>query len=139
MTRKVCFKCKVEKSLDKFYRHKMMGDGHLGKCKECTKDDVRNHRRENDSVREYDRRRYHDDVERRRKNQEGCARRRKENPDQYHAHSMVSNAVRDGRLARPDRCSRCNEKAPKIEGHHEDYSKPLEVIWLCALCHRRYT
>jgi hypothetical protein len=50
----------------------------------------------------------------------------------------VSNAVRDGRLDRPNRCSRCNEKG-RIEGHHEDYSKPLEVIWLCTLCHRRYT
>jgi len=36
---KKCFKCNVEKELTEFYKHGAMGDGHLGKCKECTKAD----------------------------------------------------------------------------------------------------
>lgn len=38
---KICFKCSVEKPATSFYKHKAMGDGYLGKCKDCTKNDTR--------------------------------------------------------------------------------------------------
>jgi hypothetical protein len=41
METKVCFKCHIEKPLDKFYKHPQMGDGHLNKCKECTIQDTK--------------------------------------------------------------------------------------------------
>ena len=39
---KVCFKCKVEKSIGSFYKHKGMKDGHLNKCIDCAKTDSDN-------------------------------------------------------------------------------------------------
>lgn len=41
MNTKQCFKCNTIKSLNEFYKHKKMPDGHLNKCKICTKEDVR--------------------------------------------------------------------------------------------------
>lgn len=59
-----------------------------------------------------------------------------------HAHMAVLNAIRTGALTRPATCSECG-KLPtgksKIHGHHRDYLKPLEVVWLCTKCHRSAT
>jgi hypothetical protein len=55
---KRCFKCGVVKVFDAFYVHKAMKDGHLNKCKECTKIYVARYRNENlDRIREYERER----------------------------------------------------------------------------------
>lgn len=35
---KICFICNTKKPLDDFYKHKKMSDGHLNKCKSCTKE-----------------------------------------------------------------------------------------------------
>ena len=50
------------------------------------------------------------------------------------AHNALQQAVKKGLLKRPSTCSVCGAGG-KIVGHHEDYRKPLSVIWLCATCH----
>tara|TARA_R110000868_G_scaffold133217_4_gene344732 strand:- start:1541 stop:2155 length:615 start_codon:yes stop_codon:yes gene_type:complete len=57
-------------------------------------------------------------------------------PEKKKAVASVNNAIMYGKMIRPSKCSRCpNEN--NIEGHHTDYSKPLEVIWLCRKCHNK--
>ena len=52
----------------------------------------------------------------------------------YKARQTFYLAVKNGKIIRPTSCSRCNSIC-KPHGHHEDYSKPLEVVWLCKACH----
>jgi hypothetical protein len=55
-------------------------------------------------------------------------------PEKYKASQDVKLALKSGVVKRPGNCSQC-QKECKPEGHHEDYSKPLEVVWLCKSCH----
>lgn len=55
---------------------------------------------------------------------------------QHNVHAAVNRALRRGLLARPGNCERCGAKEDRIEAHHDDYEKPLEVMWLCVACHR---
>ena len=54
--------------------------------------------------------------------------------------SWASQAVRlyvaTGLLKRPKTCQRCGVYGVRILAHHEDYSRPHDVIWLCDKCHR---
>jgi len=62
--------------------------------------------------------------------------------DEHHrlkvfAKNQVMIEIRKGNIKRPHYCSKCGKFGLRIEGHHEDYDKPLEVIWLCRACHRK--
>jgi hypothetical protein len=133
---KKCFKCGQVKDLSLFYKHEAMTDGHLGKCKKCTKADVAKHRLANiDKIRKYD-------LDRaklpHRKLSAAKYRKkfRRENPLAGPAHCMVARAIKDGKIKKPKKCSRCDKKG-KVLAHHKDYYKPLEVIWVCQVCHKQ--
>lgn len=53
------------------------------------------------------------------------------------AYNAVRRAIRAGLLIRPEHCASCGQGSLHIEASHDDYSKPLEVVWLCRSCHRR--
>jgi hypothetical protein len=55
---------------------------------------------------------------------------------QKKATQIVRQAIRSGAL-KIENCVVCGKRR-QIEAHHEDYSKPLEITWLCRPCHRAY-
>jgi hypothetical protein len=131
---KRCFKCGTEKPRTEFYAHPQMGDGLLGKCKDCAKYDVKLDRQTNPHAREYDRQRAsqpHRVALRARVCKEWDARF----PDRARAHNVAGAAVKSGKLIRPVTCEGCGLKKKRIEKHHPDYAQPLVVVWLCKTCH----
>jgi hypothetical protein len=133
---KTCFKCGEEKPLSHFYKHPRMKDGHVNKCKDCNKKDVVQNRLDNlDYYRQYDRERAKLDHRK-----ELRARRKqlylKNNPERYKANSAVNNAVRDGKIVKPEGCWFCGSQMGVV-GHHSSYDRPLDVTWLCSSCHSR--
>jgi len=129
---KTCFKCKIEKPIDEFYKHPQMGDGHLNKCKECTKRDVSVYRMKNPEL----------VLARYRAKYKGEFRQRmlksardwgKSHQHLRSAHDKVQAAVRSGDLVRRP-CEFCG--CAVSVAHHEDYAKPLDVMWLCNPCHK---
>lgn len=59
---------------------------------------------------------------------------RREHPERWRAWCAVKRAVRKGILVKPDTCEKCGLSCIP-EAHHHDYSKRLEIIWLCRPCH----
>lgn len=121
----ICRGCGADKPLSEYY------ESNKARCKECVKASVRLRRATNPKVQEYDRKRGN------RQGIEYVRQYREQNPKKYAAHIWINNAVRDGRLTKPDCCSECSGTL-QIEGHHDDYDKITEVRWLCALCHKRW-
>lgn len=58
------------------------------------------------------------------------------NKEKRRAHVVLHRAIKKGIIVRSSVCEKCNEQC-KADGHHENYSKPLQVVWLCRKCHSR--
>lgn len=117
-------------------------------CKECTKVRVRRNRMVKiDYYREFDRRRA--DLPHRIEARKAYAQTQKgkdalalgskawakRNPIKKAASTAVNNAIRDGRLIRQP-CEVCGHEI--AQAHHDDYSKPLDVRWLCTTHHAEW-
>jgi hypothetical protein len=132
---KKCFKCGKKKDISQFYTHKEMGDGHLGKCKTCTKKDVKDRYKDPEArkrIAEYERLRFKN-PERKAKIKEYRKNRRNKHKGKHRANNQVTNAIRNGKLVRKP-CEVCGSS--KSQAHHPDYRKPLYVKWLCFRHHR---
>ena len=132
---KSCKKCKATKDNSEFYACKRNKDGLFGSCKECIKLAVRENRKKRyDQYSEYERKRYQENEDRRKRLQNGAKIWRQKNPIAYKAQTKVGNALRDGKLEK-EPCLFCG--CEQVHAHHNDYQKPLDVVWLCPKCHQR--
>lgn len=59
---------------------------------------------------------------------------RKKEPIKEAARSILKFNIQQGKIVRPTRCEDC-QKECKPQAHHHDYSKPIEVKWVCSACH----
>jgi hypothetical protein len=111
-----------------------MKDGHVNKCKKCNKKDVIDNRNKKiDYYKNYDLQR--NETQKRRDDQLKYTQEyRKRNPEAYKSHIIVNNAIRSGKLIKLP-CCVCGSISS--QAHHEDYSKPLDVIWVCAKHHHQ--
>ena len=145
----LCIKCDKEQPESEYYRSTLRANG-TGECKACTRARVTANREAKiDYYQEYDRNRGNlpHRVEARKEYQQTDQGKkalvrshkawRNRNPAIYQAHSMVNNAVRDGKLFKPSQCEDCNDETT-LHGHHCDYNKPLDVMWLCDPCHKQW-
>lgn len=146
---KRCFKCLCEKPLEAFYKHAAMADGRLGKCKECTKNDAKEHRQQNlEKVRAYDRLRgsmphrvaarrdYMQTAEGKDAHRRALVASALRHPERQSARNKLAKAIRTGKVIPWPVCAvpEC-DRTP--QAHHADYSRPLDVVWLCASHHHQ--
>jgi hypothetical protein len=146
-----CFDCGISKSIEEYY-YEYSKRGHTRLCKDCIKQrrkgytvypltesgkikhalKQREYVEKNITiVRERQKQEYYKHQEER---IERVRQYRIDNPDKEYAHGCIRNALKFGKIKRPSICSKCGKEC-KPAGHHPDYSKPLEVVWLCRKCH----
>jgi hypothetical protein len=136
-----CKECLEQKSINDYYA------SNKSSCKTCVAKGVRENRYKNiDYYRSYDRYRYRIDENRKEhcrnagknfdkeKKIEAQRVSRKNNPEKYLARQRVKRALEKSKITKDDKCFFC-EKDKELQAHHHDYSKPLDVFWLCSTCH----
>jgi hypothetical protein len=148
---KACKGCGIEKPLDLFHKQPKTKDGHVNFCMVCISEKRKVFRQNNkELLSERDKKRANEPKRAARHREylksylltERGKEVRKKSMSNYNeryplrkaAHILTSRAIRTGKLVNPKTCSEC-QSAESIQAHHDDYTKPLSVRWLCLSCH----
>ena len=141
-TVKQCRRCGVTQSLNEFYEHPMMLDKHLNICKSCKKADSKKYRVTvpTEIMAGWKSKYRHSDTYRVLISTEAYKEARKvagrlyikKYPEKFKAQGVVRYAMRKGVLL-PQPCEICEDVL--VNAHHDDYSNPLQVRWLCRFHH----
>lgn len=121
---KICPKCNEEKSLKTGF-WMVYGRNYASYCKKCSRIFGRK------SDKEYQRKKRSANPEKKLKENREY---REKYPERYSAQKRISADIVSGKIKKQP-CVICGIKP--AYAHHEDYSKPLEIIWLCPSCHKR--
>lgn len=132
MAAKICFKCEVKKELSEFYVHKEMADGHLNKCKDCTKKDVKDKYNENVLIPGYIEKERKRGRQKHHRLYKGMGRSRPVNNDRWSA------KYPEKRYA-SNRSQHLKPPTAGVEKHHWNYSEAhqKDVIWLTKKEHMK--
>ena len=120
---KICNRCGVDKELVAYSPFKRGSQGVHGTCKACRNVEAGAKYREANPKKHGPRRSSYSYTR-------GWRAR---NPEQARANDLVAKHLKRGSLVAGP-CARCG-KAGKVQAHHEDYSRPLDIVWLCYECH----
>ena len=120
---KECFKCHIVKPLSDFYPHKRMADGYLGKCKVCNRIDSATQLEKNKLNPEWL------DKEKERVRLKQLKLKGKPRTIIY---AEIKRKITNGEINKLP-CAVCGNA--KAQGHHEDYTKPFDLVWLCTRHH----
>lgn len=133
-----CGTCKTYKPEGDFYIDVKTTSGVASVCKAChIKASMRT--RDKDNARETNaahmrRARKENPDKFRERDREASKKKRQKSPEKVAARAAVNNAIKRGEIVKPSACEQCG-KEKRLTGHHDDYSKPLTVRWLCYSCH----
>jgi len=150
---KRCRRCWAVKLASEFTRDSSRPDGLSRNCRKCDAERSKQRRlRDGDLLRVRERQRYSADPDRQRKaaaeyrrsdrgkrlNARAVQRYRARNAEKHAAHVEVRKAIAAGILTKPDRCelAHLGGCSGRLEAHHHDYTRPLEVRWLCVSHHQ---
>ena len=148
---KICSKCLEEKDNSSFWKRNNRKSGVNSECKDCAKSRRTKSYKENIIKCREKRKEYYNknrdklcggqvesqkgNVRYRKYQNKYLTRKRKQGDIRFIARQILGLAVKAGMLKKPEVCSTCFCYG-RIEGHHMDYMKPLDIVWVCSKCHK---
>jgi hypothetical protein len=134
---KRCRTCKTELPLLAFARHNGSQDGYRQHCRECLRTGRRQPTRETEEQRTQ-RKRRQSRKKWQRSHLEALARHQARFPKAAAATRAVQAGIKAGRITPAKECQAIDcTVSGRLEAHHNDYTRPLEVLFVCPAHHRR--
>ncbi|KKM90366.1 hypothetical protein LCGC14_1239320 [marine sediment metagenome] len=137
MKKLLCSICRKEKTVKEFRKAKSRKSGRSSWCNPCAAQYNTSWRKRNLAKARQSGRNYAKRLHARLK-KEGTpyySEPRSRSEFKKKVKALVYNAIRRGDIVRPKSCQKCGKRGVRLDAHHEDYKKTMEVVFLCTACH----